>query len=480
MNSTAQLRRQGTKLLRRRTTRSLSIYSGAGPSARLTGASHTSAPSLASLAVPLMFAPVFWGTHSLRINLGYLCGGGILAEEFAVHASLLVCGLGAFFLFVAGGVQRSVRWFAIYAACWLTLSCLYGLRIESGWPNVLFYLQTLTPVFALAAGNRIASSPRDVQRLNRLTPFVTVASLTLIWVFAITKFGTGALLHERMRVIHDLAVLIPQYQNYYPFCVVISFNFALANYLYGQRSSRTLTVLAAHGLILPLCWSRTALLGFAASALVQSIVRSLASRGGGGRILSLAFCAIAAAPFVWSAMGVTERMEAIGAADVADSDYRRWDYLLEGLTRSWNAPLFGDAFVPARDTAASHAADAVPRLFHAHNQYVDLLLRGGWLYAIALVAFGVQAARRLWSVLRARSDTIPTSVRASASASLGTLAAAAVGANFQLFFIQLQTATPLFFVLGAAYRLAQLHRSGRSRISFQKAPETRRRLSPVA
>ncbi len=404
---------------------------------------------------PLLCLPVFVGPSSGKLNIVYAFGVNAGADELDVHLNILVCAAGAGALVLTAGVHRKVSLFCAFATVWLLCSYVAGMAIEARSENALYFAQTLIPVFAVVAGNLTVRTAADAGRLVRLLTTTTATVLCLLWVHVLLRFGFSGLLADRMRAIHDLAVLVPQYQNYYPFCVVISFNFALARYFYARRSLEPFLILAAHGLLLPICWSRTAVLGLAVSAAVQWALLAARKEGSSGRGAVLIGCAALGLPVLAGSIGVgiADRVESLGVTDVEDSDHRRLEFLLEGVERSWRRPLFGDRFVPSWDDARNGKDFEVQRLFLAHNQYVDLALRGGWLYLLAVGAIMVGAARRCWWVLWRGMRHRRGPVAACASAVLGILASLAVGSNFQLFLIQLQTATPCFFVIGLAYRL---------------------------
>lgn len=119
---------------------------------------------------------------------------------------------------------------------------------------------------------------------------------------------------------------------------------------------------------------------------------------------------------------IGERTETGSTFDASESV--RAGLAEQALARIGERPFFGDAFVPFSKILAGGEQAEFARPFPAHNQYLDIALRGGVLAAVVMVMLLVMFARRSWRLARRSPDP---NVAAFHAGLLGIIAAAAAG-----------------------------------------------------
>jgi hypothetical protein len=411
------------------------------------------------ILLPLLYLPLFVSPQTWSLNALYLVGIPFAEDGFAIHLNVLIPAMGCLALLSAFRLNRSLVRFLVFAFVWLTIGFTSGMVSDPSFSNFLFFIQTVTPFFALLVGYTAVRDTADLATFVKRSAWVSTGFIAVLWLMLVKDFGVRGLIADRLSVIQELSAVIPQFRNYYPVCLIISANFALASYLFARAEPFTLAALAAHASFLPLCWSRSAFLGFVVSMTVQLVIVFKVGKGySAGRALVFGAMAAGLLAVLFACVGTTvsERLDEGDATQLEAADGRRWEFLLAGLDRSWESPLFGDRFVPSMDATPFGVEYETKRLFLAHNQYVDLVLRGGYpfLAAFTMLVFGT--VRRCGHFIRVSARQQSPIVFIFAVATLASLLAMLVGANFQLYFVQAQTAVPFFFLVGLIYRVCPI------------------------
>jgi hypothetical protein len=404
--------------------------------------------SLALLAIP-----VFVGATDGAVSLMHFFGREFDEDGFCVNINIIVPLFGIVVLLFSQRLPRLLVGYVAFIVAWLTLSLVAGLLEEPSVYNVVFYIQTVLPLFAIFAGYVMVPQSRDLDAVCKLLSLSMIIFIGFLWFIVLSEFSLGTFLYDRNVVMKYVAAGIPQFRNYFPASAVVVFNIALAKYIFDDSKNQEVHTFALLALFLffPLCWSRTALLGFSLSLVVQI---GMAMLYGQSRAWNKSLVFIVAAafllPLVLAKFGSTVSSRA-GDATV-DSDMRRLQLFKDGLNQSLHYPMFGDKFVPKADVLAGGQEVLIKRLFPAHNQYIDFLLRGGYPFLLAFLAlmmdvfctsfYGVRLGQA-----QGRGDTV-----ALCAAVFTIYCAYAIGANFQLYFIQLQSAVPCFFMTGVMFR----------------------------
>ena len=346
--------------------------------------------SLALLAIP-----VFIGATDRTVSLLHFIGREFDEDGFAVNINIIVPLFGVAVLLFVERLPRLLVGYVSFIVVWLALSLIAGLLAEPAMYNVVFYFQTILPFFAIFAGFALVPNSRELDSVCKILSISMAVFIGFLWFVVLSEFNLGTLLHDRNTVMQYIAAGVPQFRNYFPASTLIVFNIALAKYIFDDSKNQEVHALALLALFLffPLCWSRTALLGFSLSLLIQIC---LALRYGKARAWnkSLVF-SIAAAfvlPLVLAKFGstVSSRVEF-----TADSDMRRLELFREGLQQSFHYPIFGDKFVPTWEVLAGGQEVLIKRLFPAHNQYIDFLLRAGYPFLLAFAALMIDVFGRV-------------------------------------------------------------------------------------
>jgi O-antigen ligase len=139
-----------------------------------------------------------------------------------------------------------------------------------------------------------------------------------------------------------------------------------------------------------------------------------------------------------------------------ESDGLRMNLFLEGLQRCAERPLFGDQFIPAWDRREGALVDDVDRLFGSHNQYVDLALRGGFIYLFLFVGLLYKATCCGIRLTKMRRQQGAEHYVVLGVAGTSFLVSIAIESNFQLYFIQLLTAVPCMLLIGMLFQANRL------------------------
>jgi len=286
-------------------------------------------------------------------------------------------------------------------------------------------------------------------------------------------------LNQKKAMLYNISHGFPQLLNSFPFTLVVTFNLALGSYLFGKAKSNksVYAAICIHLLYFPLCWSRSAFLGLAMSLVIQFTFAAVRGfRENRSKMATIACTICILAPLTEFTIGTTlgQRLrENQKDSMITSASEKRPKLAKEGMGRAMSNPLFGEHFTPSYErpvfqqvrppVALSQSAKAaqskaikekvkVKRLFSSHNQYVDLLLRGGIPFCLMVVVF---FTRSLWSSYRLSRHPAGEGQplhAVIAIAAFSCIPVVAVCCNFQLYLIHILTASPLFLLMGLMYK----------------------------
>lgn len=325
-----------------------------------------------------------------------------------------------------------------------------GLITSPGRLNVAFFVQTVLPLGAFGAGTVLASRLPVLRR----TLFVLVATVTLTVGAVLALASSFGALSDDVAAANRLARAIPQIRNYFPFVVASSLSVAIGLLGSGPPVRRILLGIAVpvHLAFALLTWSRMGLLLLG----VASMSAVLLSMGPGRRrtravaVTAVALLALLAVATRFGVLGARLRTPEAQHDSLRSSDLRRLDYAREAIRRIAQHPLSGDRFLPSwtvRYRGDRPEPLRIPRLFPAHNQYLDYGIRGGVPAIALLAAVLVGTIRDLRKLLTTSGDE-----RAIAVGFSGAILALVLGCSTQLLLVQVQTGTIAWFILGATSR----------------------------
>jgi len=320
-----------------------------------------------------------------------------------------------------------------------TASIVVGTLSGAGSLGVLYYAQTMAPLLAWVALARTGVEPTAVSR-----GVVLAVTATLLAILGTVGLGGGY--QSPLAAVDVLASAIPQYRNYFPFVVMCAIAFAIAGWASHRKTS--VWLLASTVAALPLMWSRTGLLMIAVAAALTYFRRP--GKATATTRLMLGVLLTAGAGYYLTTRVLQGVLGARTTQALEASDQTRLRVAQEAIDRIAASPLLGDMFVPSTRYTAGGQSAAQPLLFPAHNQYLDIALRGGIAAAIVTVILLMLFFWRAWR-LSAGSGPV-----ASYHAALcGIIAAAAVGCTTQLYIVQPWTGSLLFALLAISSQLQE-------------------------
>ena len=371
-------------------------------------------------------------------------GGGRFSEEeggLSVQISLVLIGVLAGLAWVCRTATKRPpvplfgRGLVAGLLLLYTLSIWVGFTKGAGLLGFAFYAQTIIPLLAwyAAAANRI--TPRAAS--------LTVVGCTLAALLYVIAVGVGSGgLTGSYAVVETLVRTIPQYRNLFPFIVVCGLALAITGW--NQHRKTSIGLFAAAVLTLPMTWSRT---GVAMMAIAVSV--AFFARPGRASTTTRMLLGILGGILLGTyalrtvLSGVLGERQSVGTTLEASGETRA-GLATEALDRIAGNPLLGDTFVP--ETSVLVSARDSAHLFPAHNQYLDIALRGGVLALVLTVVLLFVFARRAWRLRRSPDPQ----VAAFHAALLAIIAAVASGSFAQLYLIQPWTGGLFFALLGVS------------------------------
>ena len=340
------------------------------------------------------------------------------------------------------------------------LSLIAGLATNPNRLNIVYFIQTILPMSGFLAGASLADRVPSLQRVLWL--FVCVVTFSIICILLLA-FSYGALSSD-VAAANRLAKAIPQLQDYFPFIVVASLSLSLGLMASsgGRRRKALLLVAAAiHLSFFAIVWSRMAMI-MLALAIIAPVVLASRSTPWGRRVVhaaAVALLLVGIGIIVTQVTVLGTRLQYASGDDnsTVQSDSKRIEYAAEALKMIAAQPILGRQFVPdsqLKVTGSRTEPLRIPRVFRAHNQYLDYGIRAG-LPAMALLAAimwtNVLDLRRALRVSATASGVRPLVVGIA-----GALFALAAGNLTQLFLVQVQTGSLAWFLMGVTARLPRI------------------------
>lgn len=324
-----------------------------------------------------------------------------------------------------------------------TGSILAGLISGAGVLGFLFYAQTILPLFAWYAAATGRIRPRTAS-----IAVVGATAVMLLGVVGVALRSTGGI-QGSYGVVSALVWAIPQFRSYFPFIVMCGLAFAVSGWDMHRRLS--LSVIALCGLTLPLMWSRAGLVVMAAAFCVAFWARPGRSSHA-TRFFLGTLGAIVLGAYAWESIssGVLAARAEVGSTAAASGE-SRLALAGQAFDRLVHSPVLGDMFVPYSSTLASGVQADFARLFQAHNQYLDVGLRGGVGAVVLTVGLLVVFGRRAWR-LRRSPDPAVASFHAGL---LGVVVATSLGNMTHLVMVQSWSGALLFALLGVSSAMGQ-------------------------
>lgn len=274
-----------------------------------------------------------------------------------------------------------------------TFSIAIGLTAGAGLVGLAFYVQTMLPLIVFLSVLR----PMTLSSVSRV--IVASSAVTLAVVLAVAVLGAGGVRGGGdYGSLDSLVAVIPQFRSYFSIVPAVGIAFAIAGWNQHRKLSMLFLLLCA--MAVPTMWSRTGLAMMGVSLGVAFLARpgamTKATRTLLGGLLGLG--AVLYAVFSVGTGLIGER-DASGST-LAASGESRSALALEAVGRVLSSPLVGDSFVPYSDVLAGGTRVELARLFPAHNQYLDVSLRGGVLALVLILVLLVGSGVRSWRLSR--------------------------------------------------------------------------------
>lgn len=411
--------------------------------------------------------PLYVNTSTAKFNLPALITSVNPAVFFEsglnIHFGIVTTAIAAVIALISLLVKRSLRLhpevpFVVGLFFCFSFSVLVGQFFEPGVLNIVFYIQTLIPILAFFIGAYYPVSRRLVLYSLKLIVVCNTLVLLLVYTFLLGAVSRG-LFQGLSAFVRELAIVIPQFNDYYPFAFVISLSLNIA-WLIGARTGRSkvlwILCLLVHAAYPPISWSRTGLILAALVVMVHltiylwARVRSpMQMMRKASTVVMASVGIIAMTSIVMTASTIRERISSESV--IAGSDSRRIELAKEASVLILESPLVGRMFIPDWGQAADGSKREVRRLFGAHNQYLDYGLRGGVFALIfMLITFVVSGWRNF---RRMQSISLSHEVVIARNAWMASVFAILLGNNTQLYLVQAFTGTLIWFLTGTMARL---------------------------
>ncbi|MCP4204949.1 MAG: O-antigen ligase family protein [bacterium] len=339
------------------------------------------------------------------------------------------------------------------------IALIAGLIVSPRPLSVVYFVQTCIPLVGFLVGSYLVDSVSSVRKIALLLVTVTTISITLILILAV-HYGALSSGWDSLR---SLAKAIPQLRGHFPYIVAASLSMALGTFeLVRGRWNKGLLLMAIliHLLFYSLTWSRTAvlMLGVVAITPVLLVLRSTSRRALIARVVVAGALLAGGVVLLSQYSALAKRWQLRG---FGSTDSRRVEYAVTSVKKIAGNPLFGRMFLA--DWEQNPLEDEplrVPRIYKAHNQYLDYGVRAGLPAMILLGWIILRVGRDLRLILKS-SATVPE-MRPLAVGVTGALLAAAFGGLFQLILVQAQTGSLAWLLVGVTFSLADVVRSSGS------------------
>lgn len=371
------------------------------------------------------------------------------------------------------------------------LAFAFGLATRFGIYNALNFGQVFAPLSAYYIGSRLVCSDQRVERVLRTVALSVIASAALMLAYNVSVRGLGmvfaAPLENRVGPLN-----IYQANDYVPFVFATAYLVTL--YVLVARQRLTVTAMAALlvlGLVVLASYARGPLLVLVVGLgvlVAESWRRYLSStlRAVGVTLLALMIATALDVPSV-SRLALTveqavaestgsvsvETSAAVApsatiapaspaplAAAVQAAQTAAHSMSLSNVTRIISAraaadfllrhPLFGAGFAPIPGDEFSPAIVGIPdwMLLPAHNQYLDLGLRGGLVLLTAFAGLLITTMSVAWRMSRSAPGTWASTM--AGGLLVAVLPTLMVANMYQNNFTQPYSAFLLWFLIGSA------------------------------
>ena len=284
--------------------------------------------------------------------------------------------------------------FFIYAN---VLSLLFGLINYYSFSAILFFIQTVSPVFLWFLGVYLARKPH---RVRQMLIIMIVGNAVASWgllVQSIIERGIRSTLTMPM-IDHIGPFYIWGIRDYFPLGVTYISVLGIAFFIQKEIGWKTFFVAVLPGiLIIPLIWSKGAVGTFGIAILLLVIIM-LSKKRLTWRAVSMVLLL-----FLLSVMLFLSPQETIlvqrlrsdlagGKVVSLSSRISRWKYALNVIADN---PIMGIGFVPERATEFKALGVSSIRIFRSHNQYLDMGVKSGMLGLISFLILVFLVLKRL-------------------------------------------------------------------------------------
>lgn len=308
--------------------------------------------------------------------------------------------------------------------------------------NVIYYCQAILPIFCFFFGaHRLVDEDMVKKGVKVLVIGVAIfIPLAFLMLLRISGLNFGNLIKD----VQKLSMVLPQFRNYFPFTLALSFAFVLFVGQTYQNRKLYWAVLLAHVAFMIINWSRTGWVMFLVVVLFRNRKPSygVVLLGCIGTLFVLSQMSSTGEDNIFQKTLIAKRVGNVQGRQHGDGN--RLQYATEALTFIAESPLVGRMFIPERAETSGGKAFAVPKLFLPHNQFLDFGLKGG---LVGLLSF---TAALVFSFLRVRRyrhhATLDQQLMFQAWSAI--LVFAALGCLTQLYFTQAFTACVMWFLLG--------------------------------
>lgn len=402
------------------------------------------ARSATALMLVVVTLPLFVDPFDGELTLTRLVTGGTSTQSNgAIHVSVVVIVTlaGVAFLRRLGTKPQPLAGRRIIVGLMLlyTVSIIVGLTVGAGALGAAFYLQTILPLVAWYAAAVGGLDPRTAS-VAVLRP--AVITMCLIVGAALVYSGT---IYGTYNVISVLVSAIPQYRSYFPIIPACGVAFAVAGWSLHPKTSIVMIALA--GVSLPLMWSRTGLVMIVVAFGLAFLLRPGRATHATRILIGSALGAVVGFYALRAVLGgVIGARVSVGSTAEASGE-SRIQLALGAIDRIVARPVFGDAFVPYSNVLAGGTEVDLARLFPAHNQYLDVALRGGIVAGFLVVALLFVFGRRSLRLALRSPDLHVATFHAALSA---IIAAVAIGNMTHLFMVQPWSGALFFALLGVS------------------------------
>ena len=361
---------------------------------------------VASVAFPLFVMPAYRATNLTLIFDPHSPASHDpqpLRIHWVILPALLVCVYFAL-CHLARRRLRAPRRTKLVVTLSLAFSAalVAGMFVHPGILNVVYFGQTLLPLVGFFVGACLAGTTARLRRA--LLVLVAATTLSILGILALAlSYGvfTGDVVAANLLARH-----VPQVRNYFPFVVAASLAAGLGIFpqLRSLRARALLGIaLGVHLVFYTVNWSR---MGFVMLAVV--IAFFVLSWMRSGPRISIRSRIVLVSALLGLALGGSLLLARFGVFTMrrqhfsfAQSDNSREHYAIEATKLILDEPLFGRMFIAdwKRDPYLFRKL-RIPRIFKAHNQYLDYGVRAGLPAVVVLFWIMWVVSRDLRRTLR--------------------------------------------------------------------------------